>query len=143
MNRIACLRVAGAIAFALALLSAALHVAGLGHLGAAGAVLALSMAVGCIVCGVHLMRTPSPRGWAVLVGMSSAMIAIHLSAMAMPASHHAMPMDTQPVAAMPMTGLATAMLAVSGVELVFAMVVLWLSTARKRLPAPSFVLSST
>ncbi|MFW0794855.1 hypothetical protein AAFP30_13675 [Gordonia sp. CPCC 205515] len=130
-------RVGGGVALGLAMLSAALHVAGLGHLGPVGAVLTLVMVVGCLGCGVHLLRTPSPRSWAMLVGMSSAMIAIHLAAMTMPMSHHSMAVSTHTGSVSAMSGSAGLTIAVAAIEVAFATIMLWTSTAHSRPVIPA------
>lgn len=127
-------RSAAAIALVLALVSATLHVAAFDHANATAGVASMIMAIGCISCGVHLVREPTPRAWATLVGMSSAMIAIHLATMSMPTSHHemsmSMPVQSQNSNTGSMTGLPTAMILVASIEMAFAMLLLWIATKR-------------
>lgn len=71
----------------LAVCSAAVHGALLGHAGSvpAAAVLAVMIA-GCLWCAVHLWRRGTLTAWTTVALMNLAMIAVHAPA---PAHHHA------------------------------------------------------
>lgn len=109
---------------ALALLSAGLHSAMLGHapnIVAAG--LLATMIVACVYCARDLWLRGSLRAWCVVGLMNIAMIAIHLP---MPVHHHGLhqgPMGQQST----LMGLATA---IAAVEVVVAMAVLYYRTRR-------------
>jgi len=109
---------------ALALSSAGLHAAMLGHASnvVAGVLLA-AMIVACVYCARDLWLRGSLRAWCVVGLMNIAMIATHLP---MPAHHHGLhqgPMVQQST----LMGLATA---IAAVEVVVAMAVLYCRTRR-------------
>ena len=109
---------------ALALTSAGLHPAMLGHASnvVAGGLLA-AMIVACVYCARDLWLRGSLRAWCVVGLMNIAMIATHLP---MPAHHHGLhqgPMVQQST----LMGLATA---IAAVEVVVAMAVLYCRTRR-------------
>ncbi|MCT7657537.1 hypothetical protein [Mycobacterium deserti] len=100
---------------ALAVCSAGLHTAMLGHAAnpvAAG--LLVVMIVGCLYCARELWREGSVRAWTVVALMNLAMIALHLPA---PAHHHGT------VAAAP--GQMTAATSVALVEVLIASTVVY------------------
>jgi NADH:ubiquinone oxidoreductase subunit K len=109
---------------ALALISAGLHAAMLGHApNIVAAVLLAAMIVACVYCARDLWLRGSLRAWCVVGLMNIAMIAVHLP---MPAHHHGLhhgPMGQQS----PLMGLATA---TAAVEVVVAMAVLFYRTRR-------------
>ena len=79
---------------ALAVASAGLHAAMLGHassLIAAG--LLTAMIVACLYCARELWRAGTARAWVVVALMNLAMIAVHLPA---PAHHHGAPIAAAP-----------------------------------------------
>lgn len=104
----------------LAVVSAALHAAMLGH--AANAVMAAlltTMIAACLYCARELWRDSTERAWVVVALMNLAMIAIHLPA---PAHHHAVAATTaQP-------DLMATATAVAFVEVLAATAVLCLKT---------------
>jgi hypothetical protein len=109
---------------ALALSSAALHAAMLGHASnvVAGVLLA-AMIVACVYCARDLWLRGSLRAWCVVGLMNIAMIAVHLP---MPAHHHGVhtgAMGQQST----LMGLATA---IAAVEVAVAMAVLYYRTRR-------------
>ena len=103
---------------ALALSSAGLHAAMLGHASnvVAGVLLA-AMIVACVYCARDLWLRGSLRAWCVVGLMNIAMIAVHLP---MPAHHHGMHMASAGPQSTLM-GLATA---VAAVEVAAAVAVL-------------------
>jgi len=106
----------------LALSSAALHAAMLGHASnvVAGGLLA-TMIVACLYCARDLWLRGTLRAWVVVGLMNIAMIAVH---MPMPAHHHGMhmgPMGQQST----LMGLATG---VAAVEVAVAIAVLYYRT---------------
>jgi hypothetical protein len=108
----------------LALSSAGLHAAMLGHASnvVAGALLA-AMIAACVYCARDLWSRGTLRAWCVVGLMNIAMIALHLP---MPAHHHGMhtgPMGQQST----LMGLATG---IAAVEVVVAMAVLYYRTRR-------------
>jgi NADH:ubiquinone oxidoreductase subunit K len=107
---------------ALALSSAGLHAAMLGHASnvVAGAVLSV-MIVACVYCARDLWLRGTLRAWCVVGLMNIAMIAVHLPA---PSHHHVMQSATTGQTSTLM-GLATA---VATVEVVVAVAVLWYRT---------------
>jgi hypothetical protein len=113
---------------ALALSSAALHAAMLGHASniVAGGLLA-AMIVACVYCARDLWLRGTLRAWCVLGLMNIAMIAVHLPA---PSHHHGMSPATVSEQSTLM-GLATA---IAAIEVVVAMAVLYYRT-RNRVPA--------
>lgn len=106
----------------LALSSAALHAAMLGHTSnvAAGALLAVMIAA-CVSCARDLWLRGTLRAWCVVGLMNIAMIAVHLP---MPAHHHGMHMGSMGQQSTLM-GLATG---VAAVEVGVAMAVLYYRT---------------
>jgi hypothetical protein len=109
---------------ALALSSAALHAAMLGHSSnlVAGGLLA-AMIVACVYCARDLWLRGTLRAWCVVGLMNIAMIAVHLPA---PSHHHGM-QTTMPGQQSTLMGLATA---IAAVEVVVAMAVLYYRTRR-------------
>jgi hypothetical protein len=107
---------------ALALSSAGLHAAMLGHVSnvVAGVLLA-AMIVACVYCARDLWLRGTLRAWCVVGLMNIAMIAVHLP---MPAHHHGMQMGSMGQQSTVM-GLATG---VAAVEVVVAMAVLYYRT---------------
>lgn len=113
----------------LAVASAVLHLAMLGHASSAVvAVLIAAMASVCLFCGYELWRAGSMRIWCLVGVMSLAMVAAHLS---LPGHRH----DEQPAIAGPpaesmsmLMGVATT---VSLAEAVIAAAVLWVVTRRR------------
>jgi hypothetical protein len=73
----------------LAVFSAALHVASLGHVAHQGGALAAALMVvmigGCLYCAKHLWTRAGPSDWSTVAAMSLAMIALHA---APPTAHH-------------------------------------------------------
>ena len=109
---------------ALALSSAGLHAAMLGHASnvVAGVLLA-AMIIACVYCARDLWLRGSLRAWCVVGLMNIAMIAVH---MPMPAHHHGMHMAAMGGQSTLM-GLATA---IAAVEVTVAMAVLYFRTRR-------------
>jgi len=109
---------------ALALSSAGLHAAMLGHTSnvVAGGLLAV-MIVACVYCARDLWLRGTLRAWCVVGLMNIAMIAVHLP---MPAHHHGMHMASMGQQSTLM-GLATG---VAAVEVVLAIAVLYFRTRR-------------
>jgi NADH:ubiquinone oxidoreductase subunit K len=109
---------------ALALSSAALHAAMLGHASnvVAGALLA-AMIVACVYCARDLWLRGTLRAWCVVGLMNISMIAVHLP---MPAHHHGMHQGTTGDQSTLM-GLATA---IAAFEVAVAMAVLYYRTRR-------------
>ena len=107
---------------ALALISAGLHAAMLGHASnvVAGLLLAVMIAA-CVYCARDLWLRGTLRAWCVVGLMNIAMIAVHLPA---PSHHHGMHMAT-PIQQSPLMGLATV---VAVVEVVVAVAVLYYRT---------------
>jgi hypothetical protein len=105
---------------ALALSSAGLHAAMLGHASnvVAGGLLA-AMIVACVYCARDLWLRGTLRAWCVVGLMNIAMIAVHLPA---PAHHHVAHAATQQSTLM---GLATA---IAAVEVTVAIAVLYYRT---------------
>ena len=105
---------------ALALSSAGLHAAMLGHASnvVAGVLLA-AMILACVYCARDLWLRGTLRAWCVVGLMNIAMIAVHLPA---PSHHHGMHAAGQQSTLM---GLATA---VAAVEVAVAMAVLYYRT---------------
>jgi hypothetical protein len=110
---------------ALALSSAALHAAMLGHSSnlVAGGLLA-AMIVACVYCARDLWLRGTLRAWCVVGLMNIAMIAVHLPA---PSHHHGMHM-AMPGQQSTLMGLATA---IAAVEVIVAMAVLYYRTRRR------------
>ena len=108
---------------ALALSSAGLHAAMLGHASnvVAGVLLA-AMIVACVYCARHLWLRGSLRAWCVVGLMNIAMIAVHLPA---PAHHHGVHAAAGQQSTL--MGLATA---IAAVEVAVAMAVLYYRTRR-------------
>lgn len=106
---------------ALALGSAGLHAAMLGHASnvVAGGLLA-AMIVACVYCARDLWQRGTLRAWCVVGLMNIAMIAIHLPA---PAHHHGM----HAAASQPSTLMAVAT-AIAAVEVTVAIAVLYYRT---------------
>jgi NADH:ubiquinone oxidoreductase subunit K len=106
---------------ALALSSAGLHAAMLGHASnvVAGVLLA-AMIVACVYCARDLWLRGTLRAWCVVGLMNIAMIAVHLPA---PAHHHGMHSAAGQQAML--MGLASA---IAAVEVAVAMVVLYYRT---------------
>jgi NADH:ubiquinone oxidoreductase subunit K len=109
---------------ALALSSAGLHAAMLGHTSnvVAGCLLAV-MIVACVYCARDLWLRGTLRAWCVVGLMNIAMIAVHLP---MPAHHHGMHMASMGQQSTVM-GLATG---VAAAEVVLAIAVLYFRTRR-------------
>jgi hypothetical protein len=109
---------------ALALSSAGLHAAMLGHASnvVVGGLLA-AMIVACVYCARDLWLRGTLRAWCVVGLMNIAMIAVH---MPMPAHHHGMHMAMASQQSTLM-GLATA---IAAVEVTAAMGVLYYRTRR-------------
>jgi len=109
---------------ALALSSAALHAAMLGHASniVVGVLLA-AMIVACVYCARDLWLRGTLRAWCVVGLMNIAMIAVHLPA---PAHHHGLHLAAASQQSTLM-GLATA---VAAVEVALAMAVLYYRTRR-------------
>jgi hypothetical protein len=107
----------------LALTSAGLHAAMLGHASHVVAALPLAaMIVACGYCARDLWLRGSLRAWCVVGLMNIAMIAVHLP---IPAHHHDMHAAMGPQSAV--MGLATA---IAAVEVTVAMAVLYYRTRR-------------
>ncbi|BCI55178.1 hypothetical protein NIIDNTM18_44560 [Mycolicibacterium litorale] len=106
----------------IAVVSAGLHLASLGHAAnpVAGALLAVMIA-GCVVCARELWLLGSLRAWLIVGLMNIAMIALHLPA---PTHHHGASPASDPSFAM---GAAT-LLAL--VEVAVAALVLYARTRR-------------
>jgi hypothetical protein len=86
---------------ALAVASAGLHAAMLGHTsGVITAGLLATMIVACLYCARELWRERSARAWVVVALMNIAMIALHLPA---PAHHHGAPNAEAPPSSTLMT----------------------------------------
>jgi hypothetical protein len=107
---------------ALALSSAGLHAAMLGHASnvVAGALLAV-MILACVYCARDLWLRGTLRAWCVVGLMNIAMIAVHLPA---PSHHHGM-QAASAAHQSTLMGLATA---VAAVEVAAAMAVLYFRT---------------
>jgi NADH:ubiquinone oxidoreductase subunit K len=109
----------------LALSSAGLHAAMLGHASnVLAGVLLTAMIAACVYCARDLWTQGSLRAWCVVGLMNIAMIAVHLP---MPAHHHHIhmgPMGQQST----LMGLATG---VAAVEVVVAVAVLYYRTRRR------------
>jgi len=107
---------------ALALSSAGLHAAMLGHASniVAGVLLA-AMILACVYCARDLWLRGTLRAWCVVGLMNIAMIAVHLPA----PSHHYGMQAASAVQESTLMGLATA---VAAVEVVVAMAVLYYRT---------------
>jgi hypothetical protein len=73
---------------ALAVASAGLHAAMLGHAGVIATGLLATMIVACLYCARELWRAGTARAWVVVALMNLAMIALHLPA---PTHHHGAP----------------------------------------------------
>ena len=108
---------------ALALTSAGLHAAMLGHASnvVAGGLLA-AMIVACVYCARDLWLRGTLRAWCAVGLMNIAMIAVH---MPMPAHHHGMHASAGQQSTL--MGLATA---IAAVEVAVAMAVLYYRTRR-------------
>jgi NADH:ubiquinone oxidoreductase subunit K len=106
---------------ALALGSAGLHAAMLGHApnAVAGALLA-AMIVACVYCARDLWQRGTLKAWCVVGLMNIAMIAVHLPA---PAHHHGMHAAASQQSTL--MGLATA---IAAVEVTVAIAVLYYRT---------------
>jgi hypothetical protein len=79
---------------ALAVASAGLHAAMLGHTsGLIAAGLLATMIVACLYCAAELWRDGSARAWVVVALMNLAMIALHLP---VPVHHHGAPNTAVP-----------------------------------------------
>jgi hypothetical protein len=108
----------------LALSSAGLHAAMLGHVSnVLASVLLAAMIAACVYCARDLWLRGTLRAWCVVGLMNIAMIAVHLP---MPAHHHGVhmaPMGQQST----LMGLATG---VAAIEAVVAMAVLYYRTRR-------------
>src|SRR5215218_4004503 len=86
---------------ALAVASAGLHAAMLGHTsGAITAGLLATMIAACLYCARELWRDGTARAWVVVALMNIAMIAVHLPA---PAHHHGAPNAEAPPSSTMMT----------------------------------------
>ena len=108
----------------LALSSAGLHAAMLGHVSnVLASVLLAAMIVACVYCARDLWLRGTLRAWCVVGLMNIAMIAVHLP---MPAHHHGVHMASMGQQSTLM-GLATG---VAAVEVVVAMAVLYYRTRR-------------
>jgi hypothetical protein len=106
----------------LALSSAGLHAAMLGHVSnVLASVLLAAMVAACVYCARDLWLCGTLRAWCVVGLMNIAMIAVHLP---MPAHHHGMHMAAMAQQSTLM-GLATG---VAAVEAVVAMAVLYYRT---------------
>jgi NADH:ubiquinone oxidoreductase subunit K len=107
---------------ALALSSAGLHAAMLGHASnvVAGVLLA-AMILACVYCARDLWLRGTLRAWCVVGLMNIAMIAVHLPA---PSHHHGM----QAASASQQSTLMSLATAVAAVEVVVAMAVLYYRT---------------
>ena len=107
---------------ALALSSAGLHAAMLGHASnvVAGVLLA-AMILACVYCARDLWLRGTLRAWCVVGLMNIAMIAVHLPA---PSHHHGMHAAT----AVQQSGLMDLATAVAAVEVAVAMAVLYYRT---------------
>ena len=108
---------------ALALSSAGLHAAMLGHASnvVAGGLLA-AMIVACVYCARDLWLRGTLRAWCVVGLMNIAMIAVHLPA---PGHHHGVH-----AAASQQSTLMSLATAIAAVEVAVAMAVLYYSTRR-------------
>jgi hypothetical protein len=106
---------------ALALGSAGLHAAMLGHASnvVAGGLLA-AMIVACVYCARDLWQRGTLKAWCVVGLMNIAMIAVHMPA---PAHHH----DMHAAASRPSTLMAVAT-AIAAVEVTVAIAVLYYRT---------------
>ena len=106
----------------LALSSAGLHAAMLGHVSnAVAGVLLAAMIVACVYCARDLWLRGTLRAWCVVGLMNIAMIAVHLPA---PSHHHGMHV-AMPGQQTTLMGLATA---IAAVEVAVAMAVLYYRT---------------
>jgi NADH:ubiquinone oxidoreductase subunit K len=117
---------------ALALSSAGLHAAMLGHASnvVAGGLLA-AMIVACVYCARDLWLQGTLRAWCVVGLMNIAMIAVHLPA---PAHHHGVPAAAGHQTTL--MGLATA---IAAVEVTVAIAVLYYRTRRNQALVRSLV----
>jgi hypothetical protein len=108
---------------ALALSSAGLHAAMLGHVSnvVTGALLA-AMIVACVYCARDLWQRGTLRAWCVVGLMNIAMIAVHLPA---PSHHHGMHAAAGPQSTL--MGLATT---IATIEVAVAIAVLYYRTRR-------------
>ncbi|CAN5291495.1 hypothetical protein BH11ACT7_BH11ACT7_40270 [soil metagenome] len=104
----------------LAVCSAALHAAMLGHAGSAAVVVLLVGMLGvCLFCAWELWRESSLRAWTVVALMNLGMVAVHLSG----AGHHHGATLTLPAPTAPST-LMTVATAIAAVEVAAAATVL-------------------
>jgi hypothetical protein len=137
-------RIAGVMALLIALVSAGAHLSALGHLRPFADVVSVTMAIACVACGVHLVRTPSARASATTAVMAAAMMAIHLTAMggSGPAGahqhRHGMAMPVPGAMSDDMGTMAgsqmTVLMATTAAELVFALGALWFVTRSRVQP---------
>ena len=113
--------VARRIAAGLAAISAALHGIMLGHAGGlALALLIAGMAVVCLYCACELWRSGSTRAWTLVAAMNLAMVAVHLP---LSGGHHVTHVAMEAV--VPQPSILTLATALSIVEVVIAVGVLW------------------
>ena len=113
--------VARRIAAGLAAVSAALHTVMLGHAGnMASTVLIAAMAVVCLYCARELWLSGTTRAWTLVAVMNLAMVAVHLP---MSGEHHVTHATVQAV--VPQSIVMTLAMALSMVEVLIAVAVLW------------------
>ncbi|GAB46330.1 hypothetical protein GOTRE_150_00720 [Gordonia terrae NBRC 100016] len=118
-----------------ALLNGAAHLMVMGHMGFAHSIVWLAMAAGCVVCGVHLVRDPTTRLWALTALMSVAMLALHMAAAVGGVAHqHGVTMAADRVA---IPASMHVSLLVTLAELVLALGALWWSTSHLGTVAPA------
>ncbi|MGW0159477.1 hypothetical protein ACWDUN_09155 [Mycobacterium sp. NPDC003323] len=109
----------------LAVISAVLHLAMLGHAGSVLLAAAIAaMALTCLFCGFELWRGGSVRTWCVVAVMSLAMVGVHWSVPSH--SHGAVDLPVEP-----MSALMVVATTVSVIEAVTATAVLWVLTRRR------------
>lgn len=114
---------------ALAVASAGLHAAMLGHTPSViAAILLATMLVACLYCARELWRDGTARAWVVVALMNLAMIALHLPA---PAHHHGVP-NAQ--AAPPSTLMSVATL-LALIEVTAAATTLYLGSRGRAVPS--------
>jgi hypothetical protein len=105
----------------LAAISAALHAVMLGHAGnVASAVLIAGMAIVCLYCARELWLSGTTRAWTLVAVMNLAMVAVHLP---VSGGHHVS--DATVEAVVPQSFVMTLAMALSMVEVMIAVAVLW------------------
>ncbi|MCV7430632.1 hypothetical protein H7K31_03510 [Mycolicibacterium bacteremicum] len=110
----------------LAVMSAMLHLAMLGHAGNAALTVGITaMALACLYCGYELWRGGSLRIWCAVAVMSLAMVGAHWS---LPGHRHGAVVES---AAAPVGALMAVATAVSLAEAAIATIVLFVLTRRR------------